>query len=205
DVEGLELVLPATGGLAGVVRDEAGEPIANVVVAAGLIDRWSNDRTRTGDDGRFRFEHLELGKYRVTAEIDWYNQMRAPGTTDDDVQGEVVEVTQGDTAEVELVVERRSGTIRGRVLDGDGGPVGDAFVDAVRMSDSAAVGASGSRMTIRWSWDRQPVLSDHDGSFVLRDLADGQYLIRAYREGGGEAVLEGVAVGTSEIGRASCR
>lgn len=42
------------------------------------------------------------------------------------------------------------------------------------------------------------MLSDHDGSFELRELADGNYMIRAYREGGGEAVLEGVAVGSSD-------
>src|SRR5690606_27747085 len=34
-------------------------------------------------------------------------------------------------------------------------------------------------------------------SFEFRELADGRYLIRAHREGGGEALLEGVAVGST--------
>ncbi len=42
------------------------------------------------------------------------------------------------------------------------------------------------------------MLTDHDGSFELTELAESDYLIRAYREGGGEALLEGIAVGTSD-------
>jgi protocatechuate 3,4-dioxygenase beta subunit len=198
DVEDLRLVLPATGSLKGIVRDEAGEPVAGVTVTSGLVDTWSRAQARTGDDGRFHFEHVQTGRHRVTAESGWFEQMRAPGTTDDDVQGELVEVTAEGTAEVELVVEQRAGIIRGRVLDSDGGPVDDAFVDAVRMSDSGAANSAWARTSMRWGWDRQPVLSDRDGTFELRELAEGNYMIRAYREGGGEAVLEGVAVGSSD-------
>ncbi|HVI03806.1 MAG TPA: carboxypeptidase regulatory-like domain-containing protein [Enhygromyxa sp.] len=198
NVEDLRVVLPATGRLEGIVRDEAGEPVAGVTVETGLVDAWSNNRARTGDDGRFRFEHVQLGRHRVSAQIGWFDQMRAPGTTDDDVQGELVDVTEQATAEVELVVERRAGTIRGRVVDGDGAPIGDAFVDVSRMSDSAAAATAWSRMSMRWGWDRKPVLTDQDGAFELRELTDGKYIIRAYREGGGEALLEGVAVGTTD-------
>lgn len=198
DVEDLRLVLPATGRLEGIVRDETGEPVAGVTVSAGLVDTWSRAQARTGDDGRFSFEHVQTGRHRVIAEAGWLEQMRAPGTTDDDVQGELVEVTADVTAEVELVVERRAGIIRGRVIDSDGGPVGDAFVDTMRMSDSAAATSARARTSMRWGWDRKPVLSDQDGAFELRDLAEGSYIIRAYREGGGEALLEGVALGTND-------
>lgn len=198
DVEGVRVELPATGRLEGIVRDEAGEPVAGVRVTSGLVDTWSRSQGRTGDDGRFRFEHVQTGRHRVTAEAGWFEQMRAPGTTDDDVQGELVDVSADATAEVELVVERRAGTIRGRVVDSDGGPISDAFVDASRMSDSAAASSAWGRMSMRWGWDRQPVLSDQDGRFELRELAEGNYIIRAYREGGGEALLEGVAVGSTD-------
>lgn len=198
DVEDVRVVMPATGSLEGIVRDESGEPVAGATVSANLVDAWGRTQVRTGDDGRFRMERVQIGQQRVTAETAWFEQMRTPGTGDDDLQGELVEVTDGGTAQVELVVERRAGIIRGRVLDSDGGPVADAFVDAVRMSDSAAANSSWARVSMRWGWDRQPVLSDHDGSFELRELADGNYMIRAYREGGGEAVLEGVAVGSSD-------
>jgi protocatechuate 3,4-dioxygenase beta subunit len=198
DVEGVRLVMPATGRLHGIVRDEAGSAVPGVSVSAALTDAWSSPAVQTNDDGRFAFEHLRAGTYRITVQLGWLDPLRAPETTDDDVQGEVVEVAEGQTAEVELVVERRSGIIRGRVLDSDGGPVRDAFVDASRMSDSAASNTTQSRMWMQWGWDRKPVLTDHDGSFELRELAHGDYLVRAYREGGGEALLEGVAVGTSD-------
>src|SRR5690606_35457431 len=136
------------------------EPVAGVRVTSGLVDTWSRAEGRTGDDGRFRFEHVQTGRHRVTAEVGWFDQMRAPGTTDDDVQGELVDVSADVTAEVELVVERRAGIIRGRVVDSDGGPISDAFVDATRMSDSAAASSAWARTSMRWGWDRQPVLSD---------------------------------------------
>ncbi len=121
-----------------------------VAVSAVLTDAWSSDGVSTNDDGRFVFEHLRTGTHRVTVQIDWLDSMRAPGTNDDDVQGELVAIAEGQTAEVELVVERRSGIIRGRVLDGDGGPVRDAFVDATRISDSAASSPARSRMRMHW-------------------------------------------------------
>jgi protocatechuate 3,4-dioxygenase beta subunit len=199
DAEDVRVVLPATGRLEGIVRDDAGEPAAGVSVSTSLADAPSNQRTTTGDDGRFRFDHVHVGQHRVTAQAGWFNSMRAPGTTDDDVQGETVSVSEGGTAQVELVVERRRGVIRGRVVDADGGPVSDAFIDAERMSDSAAAGVMGSRFAVRWSWDRQPVLSDHDGGFELRDLSEGNYLVRAYREGGGEALAEGISAGSRDV------
>lgn len=199
DLEGVRLVLPATGRLIGIVRDEHGGGVAGVSVSVSQIDRRANESTRTGDDGRFVFAHLPTGSSRVRAHVGWSTDLRAPGTTDDDVQGEVVEIDQDREAEVELVVAGRNGTISGRVVDSDGGPVTDAFIDATRMSDSAAAGSSGGRGSLRWGWDRQPVLTDFDGAFTLRELSEGSYMIRAYRKGGGEAIVEQVALGSTGV------
>jgi hypothetical protein len=49
---------------------------------------------------------------------------------------------------------------------------------------------------VRWGWDRKPVLSDQDGNF---ELGEGQYIVRAYREGGGEGLLEHVAAGSTGV------
>ncbi|KIG13085.1 hypothetical protein DB30_00550 [Enhygromyxa salina] len=199
DLEGVRLVLPATGRLVGIVRDESGVGVAGVSVSVNPVDSWSRETARTGDDGRFVFERLLTGSARVRAQIDWFSDLRAPGTSDDDVQGEVVEIVQGRDAEIELVVEGRDGTISGQVVDSDGAPVTDAFIDATRVSDSAAAGSSRSRGSLRWGWDRKPVLSDHDGGFELRELSEGTYMLRAYRKGGGEAIVEGVELGSSGV------
>ncbi|PRQ03191.1 carboxypeptidase regulatory-like domain-containing protein [Enhygromyxa salina] len=199
DLEGVRLELPATGRLVGIVRDEAGAGVAGISVSVRGIDSHSSETTQTGDDGRFVFERLRPGGARVRAHGGWFEDMRAPGSSDDDVQGEVVDIAEGHEAEVELVVETRNGTISGRVVDGDGGPVTDAFIDATRISDSAAAGASSARGSLRWGWGRKPMLSDHDGAFELRDLSEGSYMLRAYRKGGGEAIVEDVEVGASGV------
>jgi protocatechuate 3,4-dioxygenase beta subunit len=201
DLDGVRLVLPATGRLVGIVHDESGAAMPGVTVQASSLARSRSMGTtvRTGDDGRFEFAPLEAGSFRVQARINWIDGMRAPGTTDDDIQGELVEVVADGEADIELIVESRALAIRGRVVDGTGAPVSDAFVDAARMSNSAAFGATSNRQSVRWGWDRKPQLSDHDGNFEIAELAEGEYLVRAYRGGGGEGLLEHVAAGSSGI------
>lgn len=200
-LDGVRLVLPATGRLVGIVRDEDGVAVPGVTVHASSLARngWRASSARTGDDGRFELAQLETGSFRVHAQIKWNDSMRAPGTTDDDIQGEVVEIVAGGETEVELIVESRTLGIRGRVVDSNGAPVSDAFVDASRMSDSAAFESASNLQAVRWGWDRKPVLSDHDGNFEISGLSEGDYVARAYREGGGEGLLEHVAAGSTGI------
>lgn len=195
DVEGVRLVLPATGKLVGIVRDESGAPVPGVTIRTSSLERFRlmGGSTRTGDDGRFEVAGLEAGSVRVRASV------RAAGTTDDDLQGEVVEIVAGGETHVELTVERRTLGIRGRVIDSAGAPVTDAFVDATRMSDSAAAGPGTQMSGARWGWDRRPVLSEQDGSFEITELAEGQYIVRAYRKAGGEGVVEGVRAGSAGV------
>jgi hypothetical protein len=49
----------------------------------------------------------------------------------------------------------------------------------------------------RWSFDDKPVLSNVDGTFAVQRLSPGKYTLRAYRKGGGEAVVEHVAINTT--------
>ena len=184
DLEGVRLVLPGAGRLEGFVRDEQGRGIAGVTVhASALGERSETRQTQTGDDGDFAFERLATGAVRVQAVLDWSRGMRAPGTTDDDVQGQSVEIVADEVVEVELIVEGQSLSIAGQVVDSTGAPVFDAFVDAVRVSDSAAASSGTQRWAARWGWDRQPVLSDQDGSFEIDELAQRARARRSHRRG----------------------
>lgn len=192
DVEGLRIELPATGEVRGVVRDPKGQAVAKAAVSLnGVTSQYAS----AADDGSFHFAHVGAGEYRVMARIGG-ETMRAPGTGDDDVQGEKIEVRSGKTETVKLVVEGASGRITGVVRDEDGGPVADAFVESSRESDSAAVSAGRAMRRARWSrfWEK-PHLTDADGRFTLDALAPGKHTIRAHRQGGGEANLEHVEVG----------
>ncbi len=196
DLDGVELRLAANGQILGIVRDENGTAVAGASVSLSGA-RWGG-MARTNDLGGFVMEHIQVGDYRIAARRGWSETMRAPGATDDDEAGERIEVRDGEETSVELVVESQNGRITGRVLGEGGEPIPDAFVEAVRESDSAAASKERAGQRARWgSWLRQPVLTDDDGRFEIGDLSEGAtYSIYANRKGGGEAVAEHVAEGT---------
>ena len=194
------LVLEAGGVIAGRVLDANHRPVSGARVSVVGKQRWSGSAANTGDDGSFTMKAVRPGDHRVVARRGWFNEMRAPGTTDDDIQGVPVSVRAGETASVDLVVEEQFGKIEGKVVDSDGGPVDDAFVHATRETDSAAASAKGSRASVRWgAWSRTPALTEGDGSFVLDDLEVGKHTVMAMRKGGGEGVVESVSTGTSGV------
>ena len=195
DLEGVRVVMDRGGVVEGVVVEQGGKPIAGVRVSADG-DRWTTEDGHTKDDGTFRLEGLQPGKYRVTASVEW-RPLRAPGTGDDDRQGVEVAVKAGETVRARVVVERRDGKIRGRVVDAAGEPVTDAFLQAERESEAAEAAAGSAKQAVRWSWSRQPGLTDLDGRFTLEGLSPGKYTVHASRKGGGEAIAEHVAAGAS--------
>ncbi|MGB1274708.1 MAG: carboxypeptidase regulatory-like domain-containing protein, partial [Nannocystaceae bacterium] len=201
DVEDLKIELSGEGIVRGRVIDERGEAVANVTIDLDAVERggWmSGHSTRSADDGTFALEHVQAGSYRATAKQGWSTTLRTPGTSDDDIQGVAIDVAVGDVTEIELKVEARGASIRGTVVDADGGPVVDAFLSATRESDSATKVAGSSMRTSRWgNWWKKPVLTDADGSFELVDLTEGVYTVRAYRKGGGEGFSEGVETDSS--------
>ncbi|MFO0633695.1 MAG: carboxypeptidase regulatory-like domain-containing protein [Nannocystaceae bacterium] len=194
------IVLEAGGTLTGLVVDADKRPVPGATVRVVGKVRWGGGEGRTRDDGSFTIEAVRPGEHRVVAQEGWSNEMRAPGTTDDDVQGVPVQVRAGETTEVQLVVEQQFGTIKGRVVDADGAPVDDAFVQSTRESDSAAANANSARASVRWSsWTREPSLTEQDGSFSIDRLELGTHTVMAMRKGGGEGVVEHVATGESGV------
>ena len=197
-----ELVLEDGGAIHGLVVDDKAKPVEGVEIDAHeLTDQtwWNSDRPRSAEDGTFAIEATRAGAYRVTARRGWADELRKPGTSDDDEQGEKVTVEIGKIANVRLVVETQSGTIRGTVVDAAGQPVADAFIASARESDAAGANGAGVQATRGWGWgdEDRPVLTGPDGAFVVTKLSPGTYTLRAYRKGGGEAISEHVAVGST--------
>ena len=197
-----DLVVEDGGAIKGVVVDSQGAPVDDVTIdARALADRiwWNNNPNKTKEDGSFLIEALRGGDYRVLARRSWSDELRKPGTNDDTEQGEKVTVVVGKTVTVKLVVEAQTGVIKGTVVDTNGQPISDAFISSVRESDAAGAGTSSAQATRGWGWgdEDKPVLTGTDGTFTISKLAPGKHTLRAYRKGGGEAIAEHVAVGST--------
>jgi protocatechuate 3,4-dioxygenase beta subunit len=200
-----DLVLDDGGRVEGIVVDEQGKPVEGVKVNAGSLENdwnWSWDSGgKTDAAGKFKLGALRPGEYRVTASRGWGETMRKPGTSDDDQehQGEKVTVKPGETAKVRLVIEAQNGQIKGSVVDAEGQPVPDAYLSTARESDAAGARNSAVANTRDdwWDSDNKPTLTNVDGTFTIGKLSPGKYTVRAYRKGGGEAVLEHAAVGST--------
>ena len=186
DVENVQIVLPESGALRGMVVDNRGDPVGRQQVMAHIDRGEASFGTVTASDGAFIFSHMAPGEYRVHA-----SRPGPTATARDTAETVAARIVADATTEVRLVVTSARGEIRGRVLHAGGGPVDDAFVTAVHEASDVNV-----RMELRWGGGR-PVLTDADGNFTLGDLVEGAHALRAYRRGGGEAVTEHVMPGAT--------
>jgi protocatechuate 3,4-dioxygenase beta subunit len=188
----IEIRLPGGGDLAGEVVDDRGRPVPRVTVgtrARGAPEWVGSELVQTRDDGTFTFLGLAPGIHDVHVVREDTAPAGAPSSAGEARPDGTATIAAGATARMRIAVPAHDGVIRGRVVDGKGDPIIDAFVDAyVDKRD---------RGLLRGHWQRRPALTDTSGSFALERLGPGAYTVRAYRRGGGEAVLEGAAVGTT--------
>jgi protocatechuate 3,4-dioxygenase beta subunit len=185
-----DFVLDDGGTLVGDVVDDAGGAVPDVDVV--VVDtKGSNATSVTSNaDGAFAFEALSPGDYRVRVSS-------AMPRTPADPRPTTVTVRAGQITKVKLTVESRRGAITGTVVDAANQPVPDAFLSWARESDGPERRAEAARTREDWQPDARPVLTAPDGSFRLTGLIDGSYTLRAHRKGGGEAIAEHVATGTT--------
>ncbi|HET6584302.1 MAG TPA: carboxypeptidase regulatory-like domain-containing protein [Nannocystaceae bacterium] len=144
---------------------------------------WQEGTGSTDREGKFVLE-LDPGSWTLRAGID--TAKSEPAT---------VHVAVGERSTIDLVVDARRGTMRGRVVDSEGSPVADAVV-AVQAIDDAARGRQvldGLRESAELVRGRL-ALTDDDGRFRI-ELRAGPHVVLARRRGGGEAWKLGVAIG----------
>jgi RNA polymerase sigma factor (sigma-70 family) len=108
----VSIELASGAAVAGVVRDQAGHPLAGARVRAEAdLASASSDR-----EGRFRLEGLPRGRHRVSAEVAGFGGASTRVA---------VQASDVDGVELTLAAEAR---VHGRVLDRDGRPLADASV-----------------------------------------------------------------------------
>lgn len=171
----VEVVLALTRGatVRGRVLDESGAPIAGATVRAHVDDRtrglmdWTLSMPSTRDiesaaDGSFELTALTPGKLNVLVEHKGF------------VNGDSGELELVDGAVVADVVVRlaRGGSVAGKVTFPDGKPAAHASVTVFATP-------SGGRPA-RFSSENHSATTEDDGSFSIRGLAAGPYLVAAH-------------------------
>ena len=105
-----------TRTITGVVRDEAGEPVADAVVAWGF-GHQAKSEARSGADGRFTLETVPAEAWMVSATASQSRGL-APG---------FVSVDKDQAGPIDVTLETGA-TVRGRVVDEDGEPLAGIWI-----------------------------------------------------------------------------
>jgi protocatechuate 3,4-dioxygenase beta subunit len=181
--ERVKIEIPFAGAIEGVVQDLDRRPVAGIsVVASGPRRR----AMRSLDDGTFLLSGLPPGEYTVSPQ--------EPGRRHEDDEERQktpplkVTVAAPGRARATITLSRRLGAISGTVVDADGQPVTDAFLEYGPAEGGSPRHRGGA-----------PVVTDTEGHFSIEGLIEGEYNLRASRKGAGEGSVEHVKVGTRNV------
>lgn len=144
------------GNLQGIVKDNKGNPVADVTVV--LSDGSQRFETSTGSDGSYAFDNIAEGSYTLSFEKTGYAS----------VSETAVAVETGKNLTVDdQVLEMNTGAIYGRVYDAAGNPASGAVV-VLRGSESVG---DETRLT---------TTTDEKGDYTFTDVVAGAYTLSAY-------------------------
>jgi Carboxypeptidase regulatory-like domain len=196
----------ATGGLAGrVTVDGTSTPIAGarvLVFPAGPVagPMGPPPQATTDQDGRFAFDGLPAGEYRIDVQKAGFAPLSEPdrgpappvgrvprGTQDAPIpsigallsaagMSRAVTIAAGQVASVDLRLQR-GGVISGRVLDPTGEPWTDARVMAMRRMPAPATAAAVPQFMPAPM--QGPQQTNDLGEFRIPGLAPGEYVVAA--------------------------
>jgi carboxypeptidase family protein len=173
----------ATGGIAGrITADGTNAPIAGAHVMllplrrpAGTIPFGPPSQSTTDQDGRFTFDRVEPGDYRLNVQKGGFAPNYEPMT-----QPTPVTVVAGQQTTVEFHL-KRGGVISGRVLDPKGEPLTDVRVMALRRIPIGRNGGGQNRLVPAPMTG--PQQTNDLGEFRISGLAPGEYVVAVVPHG----------------------
>ncbi|MBN2201536.1 carboxypeptidase regulatory-like domain-containing protein, partial [bacterium] len=181
----LEKYSPGTGGLSGIILDEAdGTPLAGAwVTAVASWEPYTYGRAMTDERGGFVIGGLKSGAYTISAGAEGYIEefydnapvwgLAAPVT-----------VTEPDTVSGLVIRLNEGGVISGRVTDKEGGPVSDAWIQVFSDASGDASGDStwiDSTRTQARKFDAG-ASTEADGTYRITGIPEGEYFVTAYSQ-----------------------
>ncbi len=181
------------GVIAGtVVESTSGEPVRKAIVTVtwhGTPRSWAT--TRTGGDGRFRFEGLPAGVYDLRAnkaELGSANY----GTNSTRESGETITLADGETRDGLKLRFFHSASISGRVFGPDGDAIRGLQVQLLRTTRNL-----GERTLAPY---RQVQADDH-GEYQITNVEPGQYFLYASQMNRGFQVMDDPAAQEILVGQ----
>jgi RNA polymerase sigma-70 factor (ECF subfamily) len=176
---GVQLVVPASGRVAGRVLYADGEAPELFAVAVGAGDPIP----MVSDDGRF-----ELESPGGTIRVEVSGPTFAPKSVAATVEG-------GETADVGTITVERGRSVSGRVLDPGGAPVAGAEVAVGTL-----LSGDGSKLFIATeSIGAKSAVTDEDGRFVFGGLGPGTLTIVAGKSGVGRSSSVALPRGSDSV------
>lgn len=162
-----------------VIEDRTNTPVAGARVFVVLEGEYSTTAgpppvSVTDRDGRYQFDALPAGRYRIAAQKDGYEPPLEPETM------QMFEVAAGQAIDGVAVSLRRGGVITGRILDSLGQPLAQvsvtAFLKRLRSSDRPAGQISSGPPLLMPSGQNQ---TNDLGEFRIFGLWPGDYVLAA--------------------------
>jgi protocatechuate 3,4-dioxygenase beta subunit len=156
-----------------------GEPARGVAVtltrqaSMGMMGQDSSPRARTDDNGVFRFTSVPRGQYQIRA--------IAPGYAQDDYSmfgGASKPLVVGEDENIENIelTLKPGGVITGRVVDSNGNPAVEEFIQLTKLDASG----NPSQTPFRGGY-MEMNMTDDRGIYRLYGIAEGRYLVSAGR------------------------
>jgi hypothetical protein len=186
----------ATGRLVGRVTAEgANTPVAGarvMLLPAGrpIVPMTMPQPTVTDQDGRFVFDRITAGSYRIEVQKTGFAPLNDLGFGQ---STPVTEVAAGQVIEVQLRLQK-GGVIAGKVLDASGEPLADLRVMAMRrMNDPRMNAPAGMSLRLFPAPAQGPQQTNDIGEFRITGLAPGDYIVAAVPQLGSPFGGPGVA------------
>jgi RNA polymerase sigma factor (sigma-70 family) len=169
----LRIELAAGARVRGVVRDEAGQPVAGAEVVVGEVGDFARVRQRSATDGSYELRSLPAGEIAILAQHAGHGRAEARVRTE-----------SGATSVHDLVLSPGL-VLQGRVEDENGAPVAGAYV--------TCLGGNGEP----WRASRR---SDADGGFRAVGCPPGDLLsIDVHAKGFADLRRSGIAAGATVV------
>ncbi len=154
----ITLALTSAGSITGKVIDKNGIPIIDQPVVCRFCKHsdWKQvvfEETQTAEDGTYRFPNLSQGEYQLCI-------AKAYGQIKDEYTQEVSILRGEEKFGVDFIIQE-TGRINGKIIDGNGNPVGGIFVLAVIDPESPNPKAKGAK-------------TNKKGEFHIAGLPEGQ-------------------------------